>query len=108
MLIECSGTRQDGVWFFPNNQYAGSIGIRLYSEPLRVVTHIENETSTNIRSSFLKKDGISLNPSLKRIREDFEASHIPNELKGILRIHLEFPGVKGSKPKTRVKRDPNY
>ena len=107
MLIEQSGIRQDGMWFFSNNQYAGSIGIKLYSDFLNEGTHTENETSTDIRSSFLKKDG-TLNPTLQRIQKDFEASHIPNELKGILRVHLEFPGVKGSKLKTSVKSDPNY
>jgi guanylate kinase len=107
MLIEHSGIRQDGTWFFSNKQYAGSIGIKLYSEFLKENIHTENETSTDIRSSFLKKDGTS-NPSLQRIREDFEASNVPSDLKGILRIHLEFPGVKGSKLKTSVKRDPKY
>ncbi|CAG8649474.1 6880_t:CDS:1, partial [Paraglomus occultum] len=106
MLIEHPGTRQDGVWFFPNNQYAGSIGIKLYSDLLKEATHRENETSTDILSSFLKKDGVSQNPSLQRIRQDFEASPIFSELKGILRIHFEFPGVKGLKPKTCVKKNP--
>jgi hypothetical protein len=63
MLI---GTRQDGTWFF-NNHYAGSLGIKLYSEFLNENTHAENETSTDIRSSFLMKDGTSKYKSLQRI-----------------------------------------
>ncbi|CAI2176663.1 15448_t:CDS:1 [Funneliformis geosporum] len=107
MLIEHSSTRQDGTWFFSNNQYAGSIGIKLYSDFLKESTHIENETFTNFQSSFLKKDG-TLNPSLQKIRKNFEPSCIPSDLKNILRIHLEFPGVKGFKPETSVKRDLKY
>ena len=62
----------------------------------------------NIWASFLKKDGITPNSSLQNIQKDFEANHIPSELKGILHIHFEFPEVNGSKSKTSVKRDPKY
>ncbi|KAG0162860.1 hypothetical protein DFQ29_003626, partial [Apophysomyces sp. BC1021] len=64
LLIEQFGTRQDGAWFF-DDHYAGSIAIKLYTDPLRVSVHEENETSSDIRKSFLKKDGVNENSSLK-------------------------------------------
>ncbi|KAF9536005.1 hypothetical protein BGW38_010349, partial [Lunasporangiospora selenospora] len=69
--------------------------------------HKENESSSDIRCSFLAKDGAKENPSLKKIRDSFVASGAPKEIKGILRIHLEFPRVQGPKPTTYVKRDPS-
>lgn len=46
------------------------------------------------------------NSSLVDIRRAFENSGTPSNLEGILRIHLEFPCVKGQKPVTHVKKDP--
>ena len=45
-----------------------------------------------------------MNPALKKIREIFEASDTA-KLKGILRIHIEFPNVCRPKPENRVKRN---
>ncbi|KAG0221999.1 hypothetical protein BGW42_007039 [Actinomortierella wolfii] len=106
MLVANFGTRPDGVWFFSDKRYAGSLAIKFYSSPLPQEKHFENETSSDIRSCFLQKDGVTVNTSLAGIRRDFEASGTPSNLKGILRIHLEFPSVKGCKPVTHVKRDP--
>ncbi|KAF8920501.1 hypothetical protein EDD21DRAFT_449173 [Dissophora ornata] len=106
MLVANDGTRPDGAWFFPDCRYAGSLAIKLYSDRLKQSTHESNETSSNIRGCFLKQDGINVNPSLADIRRDFEASGTPTNLKGILRIHLEFPGVQNGNPVTYVKRDP--
>ncbi|KAG0360734.1 hypothetical protein BGZ54_009410 [Gamsiella multidivaricata] len=106
LLIEQFGTRRDGVWFFSDNRYAGSIVIKFYSKPVPQTMHKENETSRDIRCSFLKKDGISLNPQLENIRRAFEASGTPGKILGILRIHLEFPGVKKPRPITCIKVNP--
>ncbi|KAG0177015.1 hypothetical protein DFQ28_004498, partial [Apophysomyces sp. BC1034] len=104
LLIEQFGTRQDGAWFF-DDHYAGSIAIKLYTDPLRVSVHEENETSSDIRKSFLKKDGVNENSSLKHVRKEFKASLEDKKIKGILRIHLEFPSVSGTRPVTRVETD---
>jgi len=54
----------------------------------------------------LQADGARKNPSLKRIRDGFVASGVPNEIKGILRIHLELPRVEGVQLTTHVRRNP--
>ncbi|KAG0182667.1 hypothetical protein DFQ28_001939, partial [Apophysomyces sp. BC1034] len=104
MLIESPGTRHNGAWFF-NNHYAGSLAIKLYTEPLEEFVHKKNETSSDLRGSFLKSDDISRKESLQNIRDEFVASGVPARIKGILRIHLEFPSVSGTRPVTRVETD---
>ncbi|KAI9592105.1 hypothetical protein BDF19DRAFT_452745 [Syncephalis fuscata] len=106
MLIANNGTRPDGVWFFSDRRYAGSLAIKLYSDRLKQSAHNSNKTSSNIRSCFLSRDGINMNQSLTGVRRDFEASGTPSNLKGILRIHLEFPGVEGGNPATYIEEDP--
>ncbi|KAI9597360.1 hypothetical protein BDF19DRAFT_434822 [Syncephalis fuscata] len=106
MLIANNGTRPDGVWFFSDKRYAGSLAIKLYSNRLKQSTHYSNKTSSNIRNCFLKQDGINVNPSLTGVRRDFKASGTPSNLRGILRIHLEFPGVEGGNPVTHIKKNP--
>ncbi|KAF9405283.1 hypothetical protein BGZ76_006608, partial [Entomortierella beljakovae] len=106
MLIEQSSTRQDGVWFFSDNQYAGSIAVKLYTEPVKKSKGDENTTSSDIRLSFLQKDGEADNKNLSKIRKEFVESGIPGKIKGILRIHLVFPSVAGDKPVSYVKVDP--
>ncbi|KAI9239568.1 MAG: hypothetical protein BYD32DRAFT_434765 [Podila humilis] len=91
LLVQQPGTRQDGTWFFSDNRYADSLAIKFYSYAIPPTDHQENETSSDIRCSFLRSDGIRKNPSLKMIRDDYVASGVPNEIKGILSIHLEFP-----------------
>ncbi|KAG0251728.1 hypothetical protein BG011_007425 [Mortierella polycephala] len=93
MLIAHSVTRTDGTWFFSDNHYVGSLATELYSNQLPQNIHEENETSNDIRRSFLKKDGT--NPLLKKIRDNFEASGAPAEIEGILRVHLELRRVLG-------------
>ncbi|KAG0019239.1 hypothetical protein BGZ82_000211 [Podila clonocystis] len=105
LLVQQSGTRQDGAWFFSDNHYAGSLAIKFCSNAIPQDDHKENETSSDIRRSFLRADGTSKNPSLGKIRDDFVASGVPNEIKGILRIHLELPRVQGMQLATHVKRD---
>ncbi|KAF9920773.1 hypothetical protein BGZ67_000993, partial [Mortierella alpina] len=105
LLVQQSGTRQDGAWFFSNNHYAGSLAIKFYSNAIPQAHHRENETSSDIRCSFLQADGTRKNPALEKIRDSFVASGVPSEIKGILRIHLEFPRVEGVKLATHVKRD---
>lgn len=56
MLIADEGTRPDGVWFFSDKQYTGSLAIKLYNSPISQDTHKENETSSDIRCCFLKKE----------------------------------------------------
>lgn len=101
MLVEKPGTRQDGAWFF-SEEYAGSLAIKLYTSPLASNTNNENEASSDIRCSFLQSSGVKANSSLRRIREEFEKSGIPQKLKGILRIHLVFPKVQDGTPKSHV------
>ncbi|KAF9113135.1 hypothetical protein BGX27_002128 [Mortierella sp. AM989] len=104
MLVENSGTRQDGAWFF-NNDYEGSIAIKLYSAPLSSKIHKENVTSSDIRSSFLQSDGITENEALRNVRKEFKESLKGNRIKGMLRIHLEFSNTKDG-PRTHVLEDP--
>ncbi|KAG0012793.1 hypothetical protein BGZ81_001385, partial [Podila clonocystis] len=52
--------------------------------------HFENEISSDTRCSCKQME--PENPSLKRIRDDFIASGVPNESK-ILRIDLKTPGI---------------
>ncbi|KAG9065461.1 hypothetical protein KI688_002788 [Linnemannia hyalina] len=65
-----------------------------------------NETSSDIRACFLMTDGDKLNSTLAATRHSYENAGIPSNVKGILRIHLEFPRVKGVKPVTHVRKDP--
>ncbi|KAF9176357.1 hypothetical protein BGZ50_000933 [Haplosporangium sp. Z 11] len=106
MLIANNGTRPDGAWFFSDKHYAGSLAIKLYSERLKNAIHESNQTSSDIRGCFLRKDGVKVNESLAGIRDDFVASGTPSNLRGILRIHLEFPGVQSGDPVTHIKKDP--
>lgn len=105
LLVQQSGARQDGAWFFSDNRYAGSLAIKFYSNAISQTDHSENKTSSDIRCSFLRADGMRESPSLKKIRDNFVASGA-NEIKGILRIHLEIPRVQGMQLATHVKRDP--
>ncbi|KAF9396246.1 hypothetical protein BGZ94_006505, partial [Podila epigama] len=106
MLLASFGTRPDGVWFFSDKCYAGSLAIKFYSSRLSREKHKENETSSDIRCCFLQKDGSTSNSSLANIRSDFVSSGTPSNLKGILRIHLEFPDVQHGMPATHIRRDP--
>ncbi|KAK3836311.1 MAG: hypothetical protein J3R72DRAFT_493791 [Linnemannia gamsii] len=71
------------------------------------VRNLENETSSDIRYSFLQADGTKENSSLKRIRDDFIASGVPDRIKGILHIHVEILRVQGMRPATYVRIDPS-
>ncbi|KAG9067627.1 hypothetical protein KI688_012412 [Linnemannia hyalina] len=106
MLVARSGTRPDGVWFFPDKRYAGSLAIKFYSNDVPQLTHKENETSSDIRACFLMTDGDKLNATLAATRHSYENAGTPSNVKGILRIHMEFPCVKGVKPVTHVRKDP--
>jgi hypothetical protein len=101
LLIQQSGTRQDGAWFFSDNRYAGSLAVKFYSNAIPQKDHRENKTSSDIRCSFLQADGANKNPSLSKIREDFIKSG-RDTIKGTLQIHLEFPRVQGKRPFTNV------
>ncbi|KAF8936737.1 hypothetical protein BGZ47_009366 [Haplosporangium gracile] len=65
MLAAASGIRADRVWFFSDKRYAGSLAVKLYSDPLPDKAHEENETSSDIRACFLNADGITVKPSFK-------------------------------------------
>ncbi|KAF9116504.1 hypothetical protein BGW39_002721 [Mortierella sp. 14UC] len=106
MLVAKSGTLPDGIWFFPDKRYAGSLAVKLYSSPVSQTTREENETSSDVRACFLQKDGISINPFLTNTRRSFEASGTPSNLRGILRIHVVLPRVQRGTPPTRVRKDP--
>ncbi|KAG0175917.1 hypothetical protein DFQ29_006797, partial [Apophysomyces sp. BC1021] len=105
MLIEQYGTRREGIWFF-NDHYAGSISIKLHTKSLCEYERWRIEPSSNIRDSFLQSDSTSLTSSLQKIRDEFVASGVPASIKGILRIHLEFPEVWGIRSATRVETNP--
>ncbi|KAF9198853.1 hypothetical protein BGZ49_000218 [Haplosporangium sp. Z 27] len=102
LLEECSGTRQDGVWFF-DNEHAGSLAIKLYSSSISKEKFKENDSSSDIRLSFLSKKA-GKNDTLKGIREKFDNSQVPTQLKGILRIHFLFPRVQDDTPTSYVLR----
>ncbi|KAG0285900.1 hypothetical protein BGZ96_009925 [Linnemannia gamsii] len=109
LVAKESGTRPGGVWFFSDKRYAGFLVVNLYSEPVPNYIHERNEASSDVRTCFLKTAGTTINPSsLADVRRSFEDSGTPSRLKGILRIHLEFPGVQGlwNKPVTYIKKDP--
>ncbi|GJJ78336.1 hypothetical protein EMPS_10695 [Entomortierella parvispora] len=106
MLIAKFGTRPDGAWFFSDKRYAGSLAVKFYSSNVPQAKHLENITSSNIRSCFLQKDGKKFNETLKRIRDDFETSGTPSSLMGILRIHIALPDVQSGMPATYVLTDP--
>ncbi|KAF9320026.1 hypothetical protein BG003_007388 [Podila horticola] len=109
MLIANFGTRPDGVWFFSDKRYAGFLAIKFYSSSVPQQKHIENETSSDIRSCFLQKDGAKLNDdTLANFRHDFVASGTPSSLRGILRIHIELPDIKNGMPATHVRTDPDW
>ncbi|KAG0371436.1 hypothetical protein BGX24_001675 [Mortierella sp. AD032] len=105
MLIANLGTRPDGAWFFSDKRYAGSLAIKFYSSSVPQDTHTDNETSSDIRACFLKKDG-SPNATLANFRHEFETSGIPSGLRGILRIHIELPDVQNGMPATHIRTDP--
>ncbi|KAF9126318.1 hypothetical protein BGW39_006715 [Mortierella sp. 14UC] len=87
-------------------RYAGSLAIKFYSSSVPQKTHKVNETSSDIRGCFLQKDGTTLNSTLANIRRDFVASGTPSNLRGILRIYLEFPDVQYRMPGTHVFTSP--
>lgn len=68
LLVAGSGTRPDGVWFFSDKRYAGSLAIKLYSSSVPQQKHKENETSSYVRACFLKADGGAVNPGLADTR----------------------------------------
>ncbi|KAF9139415.1 hypothetical protein BGX30_007983 [Mortierella sp. GBA39] len=104
--IQQSGTRQNAAWFFSDNRYAGSLAIKFYSNDIPQTDHLKNVSSSDIRCSFLRADGARTQPLLGKIRDTFVASGVPDKIVGILRIHLEFPRVKGEPLTTHVKKDP--
>ena len=105
MLIAQFGTRPDGLWFFSDNHYAGSLAIKLYSDKISKDLLQSNETSSDVRGCFLKKDGVNVTEANAGIRREYLASGIPSNLRGILRIHIEIPGISGGNPVTYVKTD---
>jgi len=102
MLVEHDQTRQDGAWFF-SNEYAGSLAIKFCTSPLKRQLHDSNNASSDIRLSFMNKSGTTPNMNIFDIWERFQASGIPYQLKGILRIHLVFPSVEHGTPLSYVK-----
>ncbi|KAF9579103.1 hypothetical protein BGW38_004786 [Lunasporangiospora selenospora] len=105
MLVAQFGTRPDGLWFFSDSHYAGSLAIKLYSDKVSKELLRSNETSSDVRGCFLSKDGTTVSKANGVIRQEFLASGTPANLKGVLRIHIELPGVSGGNPATYVKTD---
>ncbi|KAF8924589.1 hypothetical protein BGZ58_001634 [Dissophora ornata] len=83
-----------------------SLAIKLFSDRMKQDIHESNETSSDIRGCFLKKDGTTVTKSLAPVRQAFVDSGIPSKLRGILRIHLELPGVQKGNRITHIRRDP--
>lgn len=106
LLIAQSGTRPDGLWFFPEKQYAGSLAIKFHSDAVPKKKNGSNTTSSDVRACFLEGDGITINESLAGTRAKYEKTGTPSNLKGILRIHVVFPRVQGGTPITCIKKDP--
>ncbi|KAG0378349.1 hypothetical protein BGX24_004081 [Mortierella sp. AD032] len=90
MVVPHAGSRLDGIWFFSDKRYAGSLAIELQGIPLSESTRERIETASDVRRYFLNKDGV-----------------LPSNLKGSLRIHLEFPAAQrcGLEQLTHVKKD---
>ncbi|KAI9240063.1 MAG: hypothetical protein BYD32DRAFT_485192 [Podila humilis] len=76
-----------------------------YSNTIPQAARKENEAFSDIRCSFLRADRTSKNPFFEKTRHSFVASGVPSEVKGILRIHIEFPRVQGVELATHAKRD---
>ncbi|KAI8596110.1 hypothetical protein EDD21DRAFT_389239 [Dissophora ornata] len=106
MFVAASHTRPDGAWFFSeDDRFAGSLGIKLYSERFGQAIQKSNETSTDLRCCFLSKDGKTTTHNTKNVRQEYEQSGTPSKLRGILRIHIQIPGVSGGDQATHVKVD---
>ncbi|KAG0330809.1 hypothetical protein BG004_001975 [Podila humilis] len=108
VLVQQSGESWDSAWFFSDTHYAGALAIKCLSdEEMSEYGYEKYETCTDIRCSFLPPDWAEKNPSMEKIRDNFVASCEVNEIKGVIRIHIVFPGVKHmyEKPVTHVKRD---
>ncbi|KAG0013780.1 hypothetical protein BGZ81_000835, partial [Podila clonocystis] len=95
----------NGFGYTASGQYAGSLAIKFYSSSMSQSMHKENETSSDIRACFLKTNG-EVNKSLAHIRRAYEDARIPSNIRGILRIHLEFPDVQQGMPATHIRRNP--
>ncbi|KAG0087831.1 hypothetical protein BGZ93_009825 [Podila epicladia] len=106
MLLASFGTRPDGVWFFSDKCYAGSLAIKFCSSRITREKRKDSETSSDSRCCFLREDGATSNSAVAKIRSDFVSSGTPSNLNGILRIHLEFPNLKHGMPATHIRRDP--
>ncbi|KAF9198322.1 hypothetical protein BGZ49_000878 [Haplosporangium sp. Z 27] len=103
MILSTRRILTDGAWFFEDTRYAGSLAIKLYTQLISEKKHDENNTSSDIRSSFLKTDGVSENTQLKKYRKKFVDSNVPESIKGILRIHIEIPSSSGTDAITHVR-----
>ncbi|KAF9164598.1 hypothetical protein DFQ26_001253 [Actinomortierella ambigua] len=106
LLVPQYGTRPDGLWFFPEKQYAGSLAIKFYSDAVPKLKNESNTTSSDVRTCFLQADGKTVSKSLAETRTKYEKTGTPSDLKGILRIHVVLPRVSGGTPITCVKNDP--
>ncbi|KAG0071534.1 hypothetical protein BGZ90_012222 [Linnemannia elongata] len=104
MLVAQSSTHSEGVWFFPEKEYIGSLAIKFYSNCVSQDKHKEKETSSDVRACFLQA-GDDTNPILAATRHAYVNTGTPSNVKGNLRIHLEFPRVQGVQSVTHVRKD---
>ncbi|RUS15664.1 hypothetical protein BC937DRAFT_92166, partial [Endogone sp. FLAS-F59071] len=99
-LIPNNLTRPDGASLLEDKEHGLSFAIKLYSRPVDRNKHESNEGSSNLRDCFKTTEN-EVNPKLKDQQQRFTKTAF-NNLKGILRIHLEFPKVSGGTPQSCV------
>jgi hypothetical protein len=100
LLIPNNLTRPDGALLLEGKEHGLSLAIKLYSQPVDGNKHESNEGSSNLRNCFMTTEN-KINSQLKAQRRRFTKTAF-HKLKGILRIHLEFPRVSGGTPQSCV------
>ena len=100
LLIPNNLTRPDGALLLEGKEHGLSLAIKLYSQPVDGNKHKSNEGSSNLRNCFMTTEN-KTNSQLKDQRRRFTKTAF-HKLKGILRIHLEFPRVSGGTPQSCV------
>jgi hypothetical protein len=100
LLIPNNLTRPDGALLLEGKENSLSLAIKLYSHPVKRNIHELNKDSSDLRNCFTTTENeVSLN--VKGQREQFMKTAFYN-LKGTLRIHLEFPRVSNGTPQSCV------
>jgi len=81
--------------------HAGSLAIKFYTSSIPKSTCKENDSSSNIRNGFMNRDGSASN-SARNFRERWKESLKIKPIKGMFRIHIVLPEVRGGTPKSCI------